>query len=46
MRDMVEDKDIYIEYIRSEEKPVDIMTKDFSEADYFKHTKRITEGEL
>ena len=46
MRDMVEEKYMDIKYIRSKENPADIMTKNFSETDYVKHTKRITEGEL
>ena len=39
---MVEDKDIDIKYIRSEEIPVDNMTKNNSEADCVKHIKKIT----
>ena len=46
LRDMVEEKDMDIKYIRIEENPVDITTRNCSEADYVKHTKRITEGEL
>ena len=46
LRDMVEDKDIYIQYIQSEDNPEDIMTKNTLEAYFSKHTKRITEGEL
>ena len=46
LRDMVEDRDIDIQYIRSEDKPVDITTKNTSEADFASHMKRITEGEL
>ena len=46
LREMVEDKDMDIKYIRSEEKPADIMTNDFSEANYVKHMKRIMEREL
>ena len=46
MRYMVEEKYMEIKYIRSKENPADIMTKNFSETDYVKHTKRITEGEL
>ena len=42
----MEYKDIYIQYIRREDKPVDIITKNTSEADFARHTKRITEGEL
>ena len=43
---MVEEKDIYIHYIRSEDNPYDIMTKNTSEADFARHIRRITEGEL
>ena len=46
MRDMIEDKDIDIKYISSEENPADIMTKNFYESDYIKQMKSITEGEL
>ena len=46
LRDMVEEKDIDIQYIRSEEKPADIMTKNTSEADFARHMRRITEDEL
>ena len=42
----MEDRDIDIQYIRSEDKPVDITTKNTSEADFASHMKRITEGEL
>ena len=43
---MVEYKDIYIHYIRSEDNPADIMTKNTSEADFERHMKIITEEEL
>ena len=43
---MVEDKDIDVQYIRSEDNPADIMTKNTSETDFTRHMKRITEGEL
>ena len=46
LRDMVEEKDIDIQYIQSEENPADIMTKNTSEADLTRHMRRITEGEL
>ena len=46
LSDMVEDKDMGIKYIVSEENPTDIMMKKYSEANYVKHTKRITEGEI
>ena len=46
LRDMVEDKDIDIQYIRSEEKLADIMTKNTPEAYFAIQMKRITEGEL
>ena len=45
-RYMVEDKDVYIKYIRSEENPADIMRNNCSEANHEKYSKRITEGEL
>ena len=41
MRDTVEEKDMYIKYIWSEENPADIMKNIFSEADHSKHAKRI-----
>ena len=46
LRDMVDDKDIDIKYIRIEENPADIMMKNCSEADYVKHMKRIKDGEI
>ena len=46
LRDMVEDKDIDIKDIWSEENPTVIMTKNTCEADFVKRMKRITEGEL
>ena len=46
MRDMVEDKDMDIKYIRSEENPSNIMTNNCSEDDYVKHMKSIMEGKL
>ena len=46
LRYMVEDKDTEIKYIRSEENPADITAKNIPKADYVKHTKRITEGEI
>ena len=46
LRDMMEDKVIDIKYIRIEEHPAEIMTKNFLETDFLKHTKRIIEGEL
>ena len=46
LRDMVEDKDIDIQYIQSENNPADIMKKNNLEADFVRHPKRITEGEL
>ena len=42
MRYMVEYKYMDMNYIRSEEKPLDIMTNDGSEAEYAKHMKRTT----
>ena len=46
MRDMVEDNDVGIHYICSEDNPADIMTKNTSEAYFARNTKRSTEGEL
>ena len=43
LRDMVEHKDIDIHYIRSEDNPADIMTKNTSEADFTRHMKIITD---
>ena len=43
---MVEDKDIDIQYIRSEYNPADIITKNTSEAYFSRHTKTITNREL
>ena len=46
LRDMVEEKDIDIQYIHSEENPYDIMTKNTSEAGFASHMIWILEGEL
>ena len=46
MRGMVEENDIDIQYIWSEENSSDIMTKDTSEAYFARHMRRITEGQL
>ena len=46
LRGLVEYKYMGINYIRTEENPADIMTKNFSESDYVKQTMRITEVEL
>ena len=46
MQDMVEEKDIDIQYIRDEENPAHIMTKNTLEEDFARHMRRITEGEL
>ena len=43
---MVEEKDIDIKCIRRKENTADIMMKDFSVVDHFKHANIITEGEL
>ena len=43
---MVEHKDIDIQCIWSEDNPVDIMTKNTSEAYFMKHVKKITKREL
>ena len=42
----MEDEDINIQYIRSEDHPVEIITKNTSEVDFTRHMKRTTEGEL
>ena len=42
----MEYKYIDIQYIRSEDKPAEIMTKKNSESDFVKYMKNITEGEL
>ena len=46
LRDMVEYKDIAIQYIWSEDNPVDIMKNNTLESDCVKHIKGITEEEL
>ena len=46
LKDIVEDKDIDIKYIWSEENPAYIMMRNTSEAYFVKHTKRIIDGEL
>ena len=46
LRYMLEDKDMYIKYTVSEEKPEDIMDDNCSETYHAKHVKIIMEGEL
>ena len=46
LREMVEEKDIDIQYIRSEENPYDIMNNNTPEVNFARHIQRITEGEL
>ena len=46
LRNIVEDKDIDIQYIRNKENSAEIMTKNTPEEDFARHMKRITEGEL
>ena len=46
LRDMVEDKDIDIHYIWSEDNLAEITTKNTSKSDCMNHMKRMTEGEL
>ena len=46
LRDMAEEKDIDIQYIRSEVNPAEIMTENTLEADFARRMRRITEGEL
>ena len=43
LREMMEDKDIDLQYIWSEDKPADIITGNTLESDFVKHIKRITE---
>ena len=43
---MAEEEDINIQYIRIEENPADIMTKNILEEDFMRHMGRIIEGEL
>ena len=43
---MVVDEDIDIQYIRSKDNPVDIITKKTLEAYFARHMKSITKGEL
>ena len=45
LQEMVDERDIDIQYIRSEYNPADIMTKNTSEADFAGRMKNITEGE-
>ena len=42
----MEDRDVDIQYIRSEDNLEEIMKNNASEADFVKHMNRITEGEL
>ena len=44
LRDVVENKDIFIKCVWSEENPTNIMTKNTSEVNVLKHMKRITRG--
>ena len=46
LRYTVEYKNIDINYIRCEENPADVTTKNTSEEYFVKHMKRITEVEL
>ena len=46
LRDVVEENDIDIQYIRSEYNPADIITNNTSEAYFSRHTKTITNREL
>ena len=46
LRDMMEDKDIDIQYILSEDNPVDIITNNTFEADFVRHMNRIASVEL
>ena len=44
MRDIVENKDIDIQYTWNEDSPADIITKNTPEAYFARHMKKITEG--
>ena len=44
LREMVEEKDIDIQYIWSEDNSADVMTENTLEADFASHIRRITEG--
>ena len=46
LQDMMEEKDIYIQYNRSEDNSEDIMKENTSESDFARRIKVITEGEL
>ena len=46
LRDMAEEKYIDIQYIHSEDNPAGIMNKKNLEADFARHMRSITEGEL
>ena len=46
IREMMEDKDVYIQYIRIKDNPEDIIKNTTSESDFVKHMNRITEEEL
>ena len=46
LRDMMEEKDINIQYMGSEDNPAYILTNNTSGADFARHMKRITEREL
>ena len=45
-RDMVEENNIDIKYIRSKRNPVEIMTNTCSKVDHTRNSKRIMEGEI
>ena len=46
MRDMVEENDMYIKYIRKKENLAKIMMNYCYKADHAKHAKILTEGEI
>ena len=46
LQDMVEEKDVYIQYIWSEDNPAEIITNNTFEADFERNMRRVTEGEI
>ena len=46
LQDIIKDKDIDIQYIFSEDNPEKIMAKKKPEADFTRHMKIVTDGEL
>ena len=46
VRDMIRNKELAVGYLRSEDNPLDIMTKNTKEALFVKHSKSIKDGTL